>query len=68
MKLGSAFTEIFKSASSTKHVTSDSKTGVEKSWSMASSPAMKAHSLQFSSVGWTRAAEGCQQGMQAAVT
>lgn len=66
MKLGSALTEVFKSSSSTKHLTSDGKTGVAKSWNIASSPAPKAHSLQFSSVGWTCAVDGCEQGMQAA--
>lgn len=48
MKLGSALTEVFKSSSSTKHLTSDGKTGVAKSWSIASSSALKAHSLHFS--------------------
>lgn len=41
MKLGSTLTEVFKSASSTKHLTSDGKTGMAKSWSIASSPALK---------------------------
>lgn len=68
LKLGSTLTEVFKSASSTKHFTSDGKTGVAKSWSTASSPALKAHSLQLSSAGWTCAGDGCEQGLRAAAT
>lgn len=63
MKSGSALTEVFISVSSTKHLTSDGRTGVAKSWSIASSLALKAHSLQFSS-----AVDGWEQGMQAAAT
>lgn len=37
-------------------------------WSVASSPALKPCSLQFSSVGWTCAVDGYQQGVQAAAT
>ena len=68
MKLGSALTGVFKSVFSTKRLTSDGKTGVAKSWSVASSPALKPCSLQFSSVGWMCAGDGYQQGEQAAAT
>lgn len=41
MKSGSALTEVFISVSSTKHLTSDGRTGVAKSWSIASSLALR---------------------------
>lgn len=44
MKLGSALTEVFKSASSIKHFTSEGKRGVAESWNIASPPALKPHS------------------------
>lgn len=51
LKLGPTLTEVFKSASSTKHFTSDGKTGVAESWSTASPPALRAQSLQLGSAG-----------------